>query len=283
LQLSNNWVENFKVWPGGAVYAATKFAVRALSEGLRQEVKPYNIRMTVISPGAVATELLSPSLMWRRPSARGPPRLPFLPSRSRGRSSSPYVGEEIGLLSLIAPPTKTGLAALADCTAFAFSIGQIALFASEPPGWPMAILETINNVGTWRSARNCAQSMLKWYDHLQSVNIREPVPQAKSDEKLVDTKAVQDTASREPVPQAKSDEKTVDHKALQDSALNQALDQFDNVLEHPAQIAPAPNNGVLDKVQQGLQKSPTANPSSGGDTATGVDKNGNVIIYQQHR
>ena len=39
------------------VYAATKHAVRALSEGLRQEVKPYNIRTTVISPGAVATEL----------------------------------------------------------------------------------------------------------------------------------------------------------------------------------------------------------------------------------
>jgi NADP-dependent 3-hydroxy acid dehydrogenase YdfG len=30
-----------------------------LSEGLRQEVKPYNIRTTVISPGAVATELPS--------------------------------------------------------------------------------------------------------------------------------------------------------------------------------------------------------------------------------
>lgn len=46
-----------KVSPAGAVYAATKHAVRALSEGLRQEVKPYNIRTTVISPGAVATEL----------------------------------------------------------------------------------------------------------------------------------------------------------------------------------------------------------------------------------
>ena len=44
--------------PGAAVYCATKFAVRALSEGLRQEVKPYNIRTTVISPGAVSTELL---------------------------------------------------------------------------------------------------------------------------------------------------------------------------------------------------------------------------------
>ncbi len=31
--------------------------MRALSEGLRQEVKEYNIRTTMISPGAVATEL----------------------------------------------------------------------------------------------------------------------------------------------------------------------------------------------------------------------------------
>jgi NADP-dependent 3-hydroxy acid dehydrogenase YdfG len=50
-------VAGHKVGPGFAVYAATKHAVRALSEGLRQEVKHYNIRTTVISPGAVATEL----------------------------------------------------------------------------------------------------------------------------------------------------------------------------------------------------------------------------------
>lgn len=45
-----------KVFPGAAVYCATKFAVRALSEGLRMEAGP-KIRTTVISPGAVATEL----------------------------------------------------------------------------------------------------------------------------------------------------------------------------------------------------------------------------------
>src|SRR5208283_2199806 len=50
-------VAGYKVRPGSAVYAATKAAVRMLSEGLRQEVKPYNIRTTIISPGAVATEL----------------------------------------------------------------------------------------------------------------------------------------------------------------------------------------------------------------------------------
>ena len=50
-------VAGHKVRPGSAVYAATKHAVLALSEGLRQEVKPYNIRTTVISPGAIATDL----------------------------------------------------------------------------------------------------------------------------------------------------------------------------------------------------------------------------------
>ncbi len=50
-------VAGHKVRPGNSVYAATKTAVRALSEGLRQEVKPYNIRTTIISPGAVSSEL----------------------------------------------------------------------------------------------------------------------------------------------------------------------------------------------------------------------------------
>jgi NADP-dependent 3-hydroxy acid dehydrogenase YdfG len=51
-------VAGHKIRPGGVVYAATKHAVRVISEGLRMEVKPYNIRTTVISPGAVATELI---------------------------------------------------------------------------------------------------------------------------------------------------------------------------------------------------------------------------------
>lgn len=50
-------VAGHKVRAGGAVYSATKHAVRVISEGLRQEVKPYHIRTTVISPGAVDTEL----------------------------------------------------------------------------------------------------------------------------------------------------------------------------------------------------------------------------------
>jgi len=51
-------VAGHKLFAGSAVYSATKFAVRALSEGLRQEMASYGIRTTIISPGAVKTELL---------------------------------------------------------------------------------------------------------------------------------------------------------------------------------------------------------------------------------
>lgn len=50
-------VAGHKLMLNGAVYSATKHAVRALSEGLRQESKPWNIRTTIVSPGAVDTEL----------------------------------------------------------------------------------------------------------------------------------------------------------------------------------------------------------------------------------
>lgn len=50
-------VAGHKVTMNGAVYAMTKHGVRALSEGLRQEMAPHGVRTTIISPGAVATEL----------------------------------------------------------------------------------------------------------------------------------------------------------------------------------------------------------------------------------
>ncbi|MEG4441869.1 SDR family oxidoreductase [Microcoleus sp. AT9_B5] len=48
-------VGGYQVFPGAAVYCATKHAVRAISEGLRLESNG-EIRSTIISPGAVATE-----------------------------------------------------------------------------------------------------------------------------------------------------------------------------------------------------------------------------------
>lgn len=47
------------VFPGSTVYCGTKYAVRAITEGLRQEeaIVGSNIRTTILSPGAVSTEL----------------------------------------------------------------------------------------------------------------------------------------------------------------------------------------------------------------------------------
>ncbi len=56
--INTSSVAGHKIFGGSTVYSATKFAVRALTEGLRMEVKPYNIRTTIVCPGAVKTELL---------------------------------------------------------------------------------------------------------------------------------------------------------------------------------------------------------------------------------
>lgn len=45
------------VFPTAAVYCATKYAVRAISDGLRQEQLGGEIRVTVVSPGVVESEL----------------------------------------------------------------------------------------------------------------------------------------------------------------------------------------------------------------------------------
>ena len=47
-----------RVFPSGSVYCATKFAVNAFSEGLRQELSQrHGIRVTSVAPGVVETEL----------------------------------------------------------------------------------------------------------------------------------------------------------------------------------------------------------------------------------
>lgn len=48
-----------KLFPKHAVYCGSKFAVHAISEGLREEAAAHNVRVVTIAPGAVETELLS--------------------------------------------------------------------------------------------------------------------------------------------------------------------------------------------------------------------------------
>jgi NADP-dependent 3-hydroxy acid dehydrogenase YdfG len=48
-----------KARPTGSVYSATKWGLNGWSEGLRQELLEHGVRVTVVEPGAVATELTS--------------------------------------------------------------------------------------------------------------------------------------------------------------------------------------------------------------------------------
>ena len=50
------------VFPGGGAYHATKFAVEAISDALRFELRPFGIAVSVIEPGAIRTQFEETSL-----------------------------------------------------------------------------------------------------------------------------------------------------------------------------------------------------------------------------
>lgn len=49
-------------FPGFGIYCATKFAMHGFSESLREEVKPFGVQVTIVSPGYFRTEFLDASL-----------------------------------------------------------------------------------------------------------------------------------------------------------------------------------------------------------------------------
>lgn len=59
------------VFPGGGFYHATKYAVEAISDALRFEVKGFGVGVTVIQPGAIRTEFAS-TVADRLPEGEGP-------------------------------------------------------------------------------------------------------------------------------------------------------------------------------------------------------------------
>lgn len=57
--ITTSSVLGYEVLPGYAAYSGSKYAVRAIMEGLRQEERGNNIKTTVIAPGTVQTELFN--------------------------------------------------------------------------------------------------------------------------------------------------------------------------------------------------------------------------------
>lgn len=59
MQQNVSSIAGFKIFGGHAVYCATKYGVHAITEAVRKENASTGIRVVVLSPGVVGTELLS--------------------------------------------------------------------------------------------------------------------------------------------------------------------------------------------------------------------------------
>ena len=62
-------VAGYRYSPGGSIYSATKFAMRALAEALRAEVLEHGIKVTAVYPGMTLTTYFDPD----NPDALKPP------------------------------------------------------------------------------------------------------------------------------------------------------------------------------------------------------------------
>jgi NAD(P)-dependent dehydrogenase (short-subunit alcohol dehydrogenase family) len=65
------------VFPGGGVYHATKYAVEAISDALRFEVRPFGIDVVVIQPGPIKTSFEDTSIASMDGSAEASPYAAF--------------------------------------------------------------------------------------------------------------------------------------------------------------------------------------------------------------
>ena len=54
-------VASIKAYDNGGAYSVSKFALLGFSKNLREEMKPYNIKVTAVIPGATYTDSWSSS------------------------------------------------------------------------------------------------------------------------------------------------------------------------------------------------------------------------------
>ncbi|MGL5862821.1 MAG: SDR family oxidoreductase [Phycicoccus sp.] len=95
------------VGPFAAAYSASKFALEALSDGLRMELGPLGVDVVVVEPGAVRTGFAERSMEQARIDPAGPyapliPRLPTLLERSKTGATSPERIAEVVVRAAVA-------------------------------------------------------------------------------------------------------------------------------------------------------------------------------------
>src|SRR3990172_1553719 len=80
------------VFPGGGFYHATKWAVEAISEAMRFELRPFGIDVAVIEPGAIQSSYEETSLGARAGGGDGSPYAQFTRARAE-RVTAAYAGK----------------------------------------------------------------------------------------------------------------------------------------------------------------------------------------------
>lgn len=63
-------IASYNVYQKGHVYCASKFAVRAITEGIREDLLKYGIKVSGIYPGMVETEFSLVRLKWNEKAAK---------------------------------------------------------------------------------------------------------------------------------------------------------------------------------------------------------------------
>ena len=99
-------VAGYRYSPGGAIYSATKFAMRALAEALRSEVLEYGVKVTAVYPGMTLTTYFDP----HNPEALKPP-IPLeemLTAEDVATATLATIGlpERVSINTVVLRPTK---------------------------------------------------------------------------------------------------------------------------------------------------------------------------------
>ena len=91
----------------GSVYAATKHALGAFSEGLRQELAPQHVRVGLVEPGIVSTEMTTGGAPYA-PDARAPKGLGVLQALDVARAVQYIVGQpqHVAVNEVLIRPTE---------------------------------------------------------------------------------------------------------------------------------------------------------------------------------
>ena len=108
--------------PCASVYVATKFALEGLTQSLRYELAPFGIKLTIIEPGAISTNVVSNSMYL-------PKKIQRQSLNDSSLSSSPF----IEMTKNIMERSKNGVANGSPPRVVANVVLQVAM--AEKPNW----------------------------------------------------------------------------------------------------------------------------------------------------